>query len=179
MTDRDLAKNPFQVGDIVQFDPSQRAIGWAWSHFDNARIHPGDIGTVTRIDDGKYIYVDDGRGGYHWETFKLIRHGSEHALLFDPNQTQLVGSWKVENGRTVEDDVCRQIRSAIKTNLHLIATSADGWERLYQDFNDGRYWELFYPDGEMQGGGPPGLRLAGADDIRQKYFIRDVDSDSD
>lgn len=27
-------------------------------------------GTVTRIDQGVYLYLDDERGGFHWECFK-------------------------------------------------------------------------------------------------------------
>lgn len=32
-----------------------------------------------------------------------------------------------------------------------------GWEKLYRDPGDGRYWLLTYPFGELQGGGPPSL----------------------
>jgi hypothetical protein len=34
------------------------------------RLKPGDIGVVTRISQGQYLYLDDGRGGLHWECFK-------------------------------------------------------------------------------------------------------------
>lgn len=32
-----------------------------------------------------------------------------------------------------------------------------GWEKLYRDPYDGRFWLLTYPFGELQGGGPPSL----------------------
>jgi hypothetical protein len=32
-----------------------------------------------------------------------------------------------------------------------------GWEKLYRDPEDGRYWFLTYPFSELQGGGPPSL----------------------
>jgi hypothetical protein len=64
--------NPFKVGDEVIFDPDQRAMGWSWSSFDRVRLKPGDSGIVTRIDDGMYLYLDDGRGGFHWQTFKRV-----------------------------------------------------------------------------------------------------------
>ena len=32
-----------------------------------------------------------------------------------------------------------------------------GWEKLYRDPEDGRYWLLTYPFAELQGGGPPAL----------------------
>lgn len=64
------ASNPFRLGDRVIFVPSERAIGWEWSTFDRVRLKPGDTGIVTRIDRGAYLYLDDERGGFHWECFK-------------------------------------------------------------------------------------------------------------
>jgi len=69
MTDPQIA-NPFQVGELVTFAPDDRTVGWAWSSFDRLRLQPGDTGTVTRIDQGVYLYLDDDRGGFHWECFK-------------------------------------------------------------------------------------------------------------
>jgi len=62
-------KNPFHIGDRVTFSPDERTVGWAWSSFDRLRLKPGDTGTVTRIDQGIYLYLDDDRGG-HWECFE-------------------------------------------------------------------------------------------------------------
>jgi hypothetical protein len=63
-------KCPFKVGDHVVFAPSKRAIGWTWASFDSMRLKPGDVGTVTRISQEEYLYLDDERGGMHWECFK-------------------------------------------------------------------------------------------------------------
>jgi hypothetical protein len=30
----------------------------------------GDVGVLTVIEQGKYLYLDDHRGGFHWECFK-------------------------------------------------------------------------------------------------------------
>ncbi len=60
---------PFKIGDRVIFSPDEHAVGWTWSSFDRLRIHPGDIGVVTRISEGA-IYIDDERGGFAWECFK-------------------------------------------------------------------------------------------------------------
>jgi hypothetical protein len=68
MTDKQNT-NPFNVGDRVTFAPDERTVGWAWSSFDRLRLQPGDTGTVTRIDQGVYLYLDDDRGGFHWECF--------------------------------------------------------------------------------------------------------------
>jgi hypothetical protein len=62
--------NPFHIGDRVTFSPDDRTVGWAWSSFDRLRLQPGDTGTVTRIDQEVYLYLDDDRGGFHWECFK-------------------------------------------------------------------------------------------------------------
>jgi hypothetical protein len=63
--------NPFKIGDRVVFAPDERAIGWSWSSFDRLRIHPGDEGVVTKILQDNYIYIDDDRGGFHWQCFKF------------------------------------------------------------------------------------------------------------
>lgn len=55
--------NPFKVGDKVKFDPDERTIGWTYSSFDRLRIHPGDIGMITRIV-GDIVIIDDDRGGF-------------------------------------------------------------------------------------------------------------------
>jgi hypothetical protein len=69
MTDTQTT-NPFHIGEHVTFAPDDRTVGWAWSSFDRLRLQPGDSGTVTRIDQGVYLYLDDDRGGFHWECFK-------------------------------------------------------------------------------------------------------------
>ena len=69
MTDKKRT-NPFQIGDRVAFTPDEHTIGWAWSSFDRLRLKPGDVGIVTRVDRDTYLYLDDDRGGFHWECFK-------------------------------------------------------------------------------------------------------------
>jgi len=64
--------SPFQIGDRVTFLPDDRTVGWAGSSLDRLRLQPGDTGTVTRIDQGVYLYLDDDRGGFHWECFKRV-----------------------------------------------------------------------------------------------------------
>ncbi len=62
--------NPFKIGDKVTFAPNEHTIGWAWSSLDRLMLKPGDTGIVTRVDREDYLYLDDGRGGFHWECFK-------------------------------------------------------------------------------------------------------------
>ena len=61
--------SPFNIGDRVIFVPDEHTVGWAWSSFDRLRLKPGDIGVVSRIDKDMYLYLDDDRGGFHWECF--------------------------------------------------------------------------------------------------------------
>jgi hypothetical protein len=35
-------------------------------------LKPGDTGFITRIDKESYLYLDDDRGGFHWECFKKV-----------------------------------------------------------------------------------------------------------
>ena len=63
-------KNEFKVGDRFVFAPDEHAVGWAWSTFERVRLRPGDTGVVTRIERDEYLYLDDNRGGFHWECFK-------------------------------------------------------------------------------------------------------------
>jgi len=85
------------------------------------------------------------------------------------DEIETVGSWRMVNGRMTEDDACRRISLLIKSELQHLATTTDGWEKLYRDSRDGRYWELTYPRREMQGGGPQALTLTSPEKARQKY----------
>jgi len=62
--------NPYKIGDVVRFEPDERAVGWSWASFDTARLHPGETGLVTRIGENGFLYLDDERGGFHWECFR-------------------------------------------------------------------------------------------------------------
>jgi hypothetical protein len=68
-------------------------------------------------------------------------------MSIGPDETEIVGSWVMVNGRMTEDDASRRISLLIKTELQHVATAKDGWEKLYRDSQDGRYWELTYPHG--------------------------------
>jgi Immunity protein 27 len=87
------------------------------------------------------------------------------------DETEIVGSWKMIDGRMVEDETSKRIRTLIKETLKPIATSSDGWERLYEDPQDHRFWELTYPSSEAQGGGPPTLRVVNDETVQRKYKL--------
>ncbi|MFI4882992.1 MAG: Imm27 family immunity protein [Phycisphaerales bacterium JB064] len=52
-----------------------------------------------------------------------------------------------------------------------VADYPPDWTTLYRDPEDGRYWELWYPFAEMQGGGLPALRCVAVAYARDRYQI--------
>ena len=64
--------NPFKVGNKVVFAPSEHAVGWSWPMLERAKLKPGDVGIVTRIEREEYLYLDDEKGGFHWECFERM-----------------------------------------------------------------------------------------------------------
>jgi Immunity protein 27 len=88
-----------------------------------------------------------------------------------PEETEIIGSWRMIDGRPVEDEASRRIRTLTKRWLKLIASSSDGWERLYEDPQDHRLWELTYPTSETHSGGAPTLRAVEREAARRKYKL--------
>ena len=87
------------------------------------------------------------------------------------DEKHLAGKWLVENRRVVADETCRRIEYLIEHSLVKRAASPDGWSVLYQDPGDARFWELTYPQSEMQGGGPPDLRTLDLPEAQGKYGV--------
>jgi len=87
------------------------------------------------------------------------------------DETELVGTWKLQNGKMTEDDVSLRIRKLTDEELRLIAESNGGWSKLFQDPTDQRYWELTYPSSDSYGGGPAALRLISPPEARKKYDV--------
>ncbi len=88
-----------------------------------------------------------------------------------PEETEVTGHW-VFDGRTMHaDDVCERIEFLTSQALEWLAFSKDygAWETLYRDPADGRLWERTYPQGDLQGGGPPRLSTISPEDAAAKY----------
>ncbi len=90
-----------------------------------------------------------------------------------PDEEVLAGSWIRANTGIRGDAVCERIEWLVNSYLRMIAASPQwgDWETLFQDPNDGRYWERTYPHGELQGGGPPKLQAISAEAAKAKYDI--------
>ena len=88
-----------------------------------------------------------------------------------PDETMLIGQWIDSNGKTLADYTCYRIESLIKRNLKKIAHNESENEMLYQDTNDGRYWELSYPQRTAHSQGPPMLQCLTADKANYKYHV--------
>ena len=88
-------------------------------------------------------------------------------IPLQPEESDLRCEWKVIDGKLIGDEICDRINFLIAHHLKHLA--GGGWETLYQDPNDGRYWELIYPEGEIHGGGPPRLRLLSGEQAEAKY----------
>jgi hypothetical protein len=98
------------------------------------------------------------------------RNNYDGAMMdIEPSETVLTGQWILQGGRPVADDVCKRILALANSYLVEVGRDASGWNVLYRDPNDGRYWELSYPQGELHGGGPPQLRCLTTEEARQKY----------
>ena len=89
-----------------------------------------------------------------------------------PQEKLLIGRWNVEEGMVAEDNVCLRIWELVKSYLTKVATDASGWDVLYLDPADGRYWERILPSSEMHGGGPPTLRNISLEVARRKYRLQ-------
>jgi hypothetical protein len=87
------------------------------------------------------------------------------------NETSLVGSWITNQDKIIQDKVCKRIDWLVTNCLKKLAVDKSGWETLYQDLNDKRYWVLSYPNSDWHGGGPPALKTISQVDAQAKFKI--------
>jgi len=86
-----------------------------------------------------------------------------------PHETDLLGGWISVNGRTSADVTETRINSLIASYLEKVASSSDGWDQLYLDPEDRRFWELTFPQSGMHGGGPKRLTNISPELAPSKY----------
>jgi hypothetical protein len=92
-------------------------------------------------------------------------------MKLQAHETELTGKWVAHGQEVRRDAICERIEMLVSDHLKQIAVSKEwgAWETLFQDPDDGRYWERTYPQSELHGGGPPQLRCLSADEARRKY----------
>ena len=94
-------------------------------------------------------------------------------MSINPNETLIVGSWVMAGGRMIADSEVQHIRTLVADELERVAIAPSGWESLYKNPRDGRYWEMFFPHSEMHGGDPEALRVVDLRSVQEKYGISD------
>lgn len=92
-------------------------------------------------------------------------------MKIDPTETKIAGQWKEQEGNVVEDENCKRIKNLTESYLQRVTSSEDGWTTLYKDPEDGRYWELTYPNSDWHGGGPPVLVNISTEEAHKKYAL--------
>jgi hypothetical protein len=90
-------------------------------------------------------------------------------MKIQPNEFQLTGKWLSRDGRVVADETCARINELIHSHLKQLGRDASGWNVLYRDPEDGRFWELTYPQSDLHGGGPPQLQCLALDEAKTRY----------
>ena len=94
----------------------------------------------------------------------------EYAEL-GPDEERLDGAWLDAADGASSDVVDRRIFWLVRHALHARAMTNGGWDQLFVDPRDGRYWELTFPHGSLHGGGPRRLATLTAESARAKYGL--------
>jgi Immunity protein 27 len=117
--------------------------------------------------------VKESQGGH----LQVVLEWPPGALLQSPeerlhaSETDLIGSWIKTGSGLASDSIEQRIEWLIGNYLRKVAKTSDGWDVLYRDPNDGRYWELTFPRGPIHGGGPRRLTSIADVDARHKYAL--------
>ena len=90
-----------------------------------------------------------------------------------PDEHLLVGAWVEHDARTTHDEVDSRILWLVTRRLIACGHAGGGWDQLYRDPRDGRFWELTFPHGSVLTGGPRRLEWVDASVAREKYGVDD------
>ncbi len=88
-----------------------------------------------------------------------------------PDEFEITGAWTIVDGTINKDENCRRIAHLVQNRLAKVGSDASGWDTLFRDPANDRYWELVYPQSELHGGGPPKLQMLSKFQAEQKYGL--------
>jgi len=92
-------------------------------------------------------------------------------VSIEPHEQEILGNWFLQNGKVIADESCKRIHQLVRDYLVFIKTDETGWDKLYREPQNGRYWEKVYLGSEAHGGGPPSLRHITHKDAHAKYKL--------
>lgn len=77
----------------------------------------------------------------------------------EADEVELIGARIVGEKMETDAKACERIDWLLNNVLKIFGFSEEsgGWDKLYRDPADGRFWLVTYPFSEMHGGGPPTL----------------------
>ena len=81
------------------------------------------------------------------------------------------GGWEKTSDGISFDENSKRIEFLVNEYLVEVAVDKSGWNKLYQDPKDKRFWELEYQFGEMHGGGIPLLKMITHAEAKNKFNI--------
>lgn len=87
------------------------------------------------------------------------------------DETEIIGNWIEVEGRVIGDERCERIELLTNEYLEKIGFSSEsgGWNILFRDPLDKRFWERTYPYSNWHGGGPATLISISQDEAKAKY----------
>jgi hypothetical protein len=63
-------------------------------------------------------------------------------MNMEKKETKVVGHWIFDGSKMISDDECKRIDWLGSHYLKQVSVDSTGWLKLYQDPEDGRYWQL-------------------------------------
>ncbi|WP_082434612.1 Imm27 family immunity protein [Devosia sp. A16] len=70
------------------------------------------------------------------------------------DRPHLADKWIVDGTHVIASGDAGAIDELLANSLEEVASNDGGWRRLYRHRTGGHFWELSYPNSELQGGGP-------------------------
>jgi hypothetical protein len=88
-----------------------------------------------------------------------------------PDEHRLGGARTDSHDGAAGDDIDGRILWLVRHRLRPRASANGGWDQLFIDPRDDRYWELTFPRGTLFGGGPRQLTALSNAEAAAKYGV--------